>query len=113
MWRPPHAILYDPPFAKLYRTGSARRMLVLSPESSWYACGRSQTRGLMRRWLNLPLFCFALAAPGIAETCPSKIAITHTSIVEISTGTIKPDMTVLIEGNRITAVRPSKNEETL
>ena len=67
----------------------------------------------MRRWLNLPLFCFALAAPGIAETSPSKIAITHIGIVAVSTGTIKPDMTVLIEGNRITAVRRSKNKESL
>jgi imidazolonepropionase-like amidohydrolase len=67
----------------------------------------------MRRWLNLLLFCFALAAPGMAETYPSKIAIAHITIVDVSTGTIKPDMTVLIEGNRIAAVRPSKNKESL
>jgi imidazolonepropionase-like amidohydrolase len=67
----------------------------------------------MRWWLNLLLFCFALAAPGMAGTFPSKIAITHITIVDVSTGTIKPDMTILIEGNRIAAVRPSKNKESL
>jgi hypothetical protein len=67
----------------------------------------------MGRWLNLLLFSFALAAPGMAETSRSKIAITHITIVDVSTGTIKPDMTVLIEGSRITAVRPSKNKESL
>ena len=49
----------------------------------------------------------------MAETPPSKIAITHITIVDVSAGTIKPDRTVLIEGNRITAVRPSKNKESL
>ena len=67
----------------------------------------------MRRWSSLLLFCFALAAPGIAETSSSKIAITHITIVDVSSAKLKPDMTVLIEGDRVTGVRPSKNTERL
>ena len=67
----------------------------------------------MRRWSNLLSLCFALSALGTATAFPSQIAITHIAIIDVRAGTIKPDMTVLIEGDRITAVRPSKNKESL
>jgi imidazolonepropionase-like amidohydrolase len=90
----------------------ARRVWVLR-EPAWYACGRCQTRGLMRRWLNLLLLCFALSALRRAATSPSEIAITHITVIDVKAGTIKPNMTVLIQGDRITAVRPSENKESL
>ena len=67
----------------------------------------------MRRWLNLLLLCFARTAFGTAATSPSEIAITHITVIDVAAGTIKPDMTVLIQGDRITTVRPSKNRESL
>lgn len=67
----------------------------------------------MRQWLNLLLLCFALSALRTAAASASKIAIAHVAIIDVSAGTTKPDMTVLIEGNRITAIEPSKNNETL
>lgn len=67
----------------------------------------------MRRWSNLLLLCFALSVAGRVTTSPSQIAITDITIIDVSEGTIKPDMTVLVEGGRITAVRPSKNKESL
>lgn len=67
----------------------------------------------MRRWLNLLLLCFALSALASAATSPSGVAITHTNVVDVGAGTIKPDMTVIFQGNRITTVRPSKNNERL
>jgi imidazolonepropionase-like amidohydrolase len=35
------------------------------------------------------------------------------TVVDVKAGTIKPNVTVLIQGDRITAVRPSKNKENL
>jgi imidazolonepropionase-like amidohydrolase len=67
----------------------------------------------MARWLNLLLLCFALSALRTATTSSSQITITHITIIDISAGTIKPDMMVLIEGDRITAVRPSTNKESV
>ena len=67
----------------------------------------------MRRWVNLFCLCFVLNAPRAVAASPSKIAIIHVSVIEVRTGTIKPDMTVLIQGNRITDVRRSKNNESL
>ena len=67
----------------------------------------------MRRWLNLLLLCFALSPLRTAATSPSEIAITHITVIDVQAGTIKPNMTVLIRGDRITAVRPSKNKESL
>jgi imidazolonepropionase-like amidohydrolase len=67
----------------------------------------------MARWLNLLLLCFALSALGTATTSSSQITITHITIIDISAGTIKPDMMVLIEDDRITAVRPSTNKTSV
>lgn len=67
----------------------------------------------MRRWFNLFLLCLVLSALGAAPTFPSQIAITHITILDVSAGTIRPETTVLIEGDRITAVRPSKTKEVL
>lgn len=67
----------------------------------------------MGRWFNLLLLCFALSALQTAATSPSNIAITHVTVIDVSAGKIKPDMTILIAGDRITAVRPSKNNESL
>src|SRR6266446_6759296 len=67
----------------------------------------------MRRWANLFCLCFALTALRAVAASPSKIAIIHVSVIDIRAGTIKPDMTVLIQGDRITEVRPTKNNESL
>src|SRR5882724_1729277 len=67
----------------------------------------------MRRWVNLFCLCFALTALRAVAASPSKIAIIHVSVIDVRAGTIKPDMTVLIQGDRITEVRPSKNNESL
>lgn len=67
----------------------------------------------MRRWLNLLLLCFALSPLRTAATSRSEIAITHVTVIDVKTGTIEPNMTVLIHGDRITVVRPSKNKESL
>ena len=67
----------------------------------------------MRRWLNLLLLCFALSPLRTAATSPSEIEIIHITVIDVKAGTIKPNTTVLIQGDRITAVRPSKNKEGL
>src|SRR5258706_11813473 len=67
----------------------------------------------MRRWVNLFCLCFALTALRAVAASPSKIAMIHVSVIDVRAGTIKPDMTVLIQGDRITEVRPSKNNESL
>jgi len=67
----------------------------------------------VRQWLNVVLVCFALGPLRAGANVPSEIAITHVAVVDVKAGTIKPDMTVLIEGDRITAVRPSRNKESL
>jgi imidazolonepropionase-like amidohydrolase len=67
----------------------------------------------MRRWLNLLFLCVVLSAFRTAAAPASTIGITHITIIDVSAGTIKLDMTVLIQGDRITAVRPSKNKESL
>ena len=61
----------------------------------------------------LRLFCFALGAFGTATLASSQIAITHVAVIDVRAGTIKPDMTVLIEGDGIAAVRPSSDKESL
>lgn len=70
-------------------------------------------QGPMRRWVNLLCLCFALSALRAVAASPSEIAITHVSVIDVRAGTIKLDMTVLIQGDRITAVRPSKDNEGL
>jgi len=67
----------------------------------------------MKRWVNLFCLCFALTALRAVAASPSKIAIIHVSVIDVRAGTIKPDMTVLIQGDRITEVRPSKKNESL
>jgi len=67
----------------------------------------------MRRWVNLFCLCFALTALRAVAASPSKIAIIHVSVIDVRAGTIKPNLTVLIQGDRITEVRPSKNNESL
>jgi imidazolonepropionase-like amidohydrolase len=44
----------------------------------------------------------------INAATPTQIAITHVTIIDIHDGSAKPEMTVLISGNRIIAVAPSK-----
>src|SRR5260370_12934080 len=67
----------------------------------------------MRRWVNLFCLCFALTALRAVAASPSRIAIIHVSVIDVRAGTITPDMTALIQGDRITEVRPSKNNESL
>jgi imidazolonepropionase-like amidohydrolase len=42
-----------------------------------------------------------------------KIAITHVTVIDVRTGTNKKDMTVLIVGDRISAIRAGKEKEKL
>jgi len=67
----------------------------------------------MCRALGLFLSFFALGATLPAATSLSRIAIVHITVIDVRTGAIKPDMTVLIEGTRVTGIQPSKNEESL
>jgi len=63
--------------------------------------------------LNLVVLWLALGAVQGATGSPSKIAITHVTVIDVRTGTIKKDMTVLIVGDRISAVRAAKEKERL
>jgi imidazolonepropionase-like amidohydrolase len=67
----------------------------------------------MRRCLNLLLLCSALSPLRTATASLSEFAITHIAVIDVKAGTIKPNMTVLIQGDRITSVRPGKNKEVL
>ena len=69
------------------------------------------TRKQMSLRLNVILFWFALSAVQGAVGSQSKIAITHVSVIDVRAGTIKKDMTVLIVGGRISAVRTAKRNE--
>jgi imidazolonepropionase-like amidohydrolase len=63
--------------------------------------------------LNLLAFWFALSAVPAGAGPISKIAITHVTVIDVRTGTIKKDVTVLIAGDRITAVRAAAGKERL
>lgn len=54
------------------------------------------------------LFCL-LAAPPAWSNPSGPIAITHVTILDVRDGSTKADMTVLISGERISAVGPSKD----
>jgi len=64
------------------------------------------------KWrLILALFCFALGTLRAASASLPKIALTHVTIVDIRAGAIKPDMTVLVVGDRISSVRRNNSKE--
>ncbi len=63
--------------------------------------------------VNLVVLWFALSAVQGAAGSPSKIAITHVTVIDVRAGTIAQDMTVLIVGDRISAVRAAKEKERL
>ena len=63
--------------------------------------------------LNLVVLWLALSAVQGATGSPSKIAITHVTVIDVRAGTIEKDMTVLIVGDRISAVRAAEGEERL
>ena len=63
--------------------------------------------------VNLVVLWFALSAVQGAAGSPSKIAITHVTVIDVRAGTIRKDMTVLIVGDRISAVRAAKEKERL
>lgn len=67
----------------------------------------------MKRCLNVALLCVTLSTLRAAAASPPEIALLHISVIDVRTGTVKPDMTVLIAGDRITSVRPSKNKGML
>jgi imidazolonepropionase-like amidohydrolase len=56
----------------------------------------------------LALLLLNVAAFSVMGQSPNSIAITHVSIVNVVTGKIDPDQTILIDSNRITAVGPFK-----
>jgi len=53
------------------------------------------------------LVLFVLSAFQAGAATPPQIAITHVTIIDVQDGSAKPEMTVLISGNRITAVGSS------
>ena len=63
--------------------------------------------------LNLVVLWLELSAVQGATGPPSKIAITHVTVIDVRAGTVKKDMTVLIVGDRISAVRAAKEKERL
>ncbi len=63
--------------------------------------------------VNLVVLWFALSAVQGAAGSPSKIAITHVTVIDVRAGTIAQDMTVLIVGDRISAVRAATEKERL
>ena len=67
----------------------------------------------MRHWLNLLCLWFALSTLRTAAPSRSKIAITHITVIDVEAATVRPEMTVLLEGNRITAIQPAENKESL
>jgi imidazolonepropionase-like amidohydrolase len=67
----------------------------------------------MKCRLNLLMLCLSLVAFRAAATPPGRIAITHVGVIDVREGTVEADMTVLIEGTKITAILPSKSMESL
>jgi imidazolonepropionase-like amidohydrolase len=50
-----------------------------------------------------------LATSQLASQTPSQIAVTHITVIDVRDGSINADMTVLVLGNRIKAIGPSKD----
>jgi|SRR5271167_819832 imidazolonepropionase-like amidohydrolase len=50
-----------------------------------------------------------LATSHSASQTPSQIAVTHITVIDVRDGWINADMTVLVLGNRISAIGPSKD----
>lgn len=63
----------------------------------------------MRRCLVFMLFCSGLPLQ-TAFASESEIALIHISIIDVRSGTIHPDMTVFIVGDRIAVARSSSKE---
>jgi imidazolonepropionase-like amidohydrolase len=63
--------------------------------------------------VSLVVLWFAVSAVQGAAGSPSKIAITHVTVIDVRAGTIEKDMTVLIVGDRISAVRAAEGKERL
>jgi len=67
--------------------------------------------------LLLPLLLCPLVATETSSTKPMTLAITHVTVIDATGAPARPDMTVLINGNRITEIgksneiRPPKNAE--
>ncbi len=57
--------------------------------------------------LLLPLLLWPLVATETARTKSTTLAITHVTVIDVTGGPARPDMTVLINGNRITEVGKS------
>ena len=63
--------------------------------------------------LNLVVLWLALGATQEATGSLSKIAITHVSVIDVRAGATERGMTVLIVGDRISAVRAAERKERL
>jgi hypothetical protein len=61
----------------------------------------------MRRSLALHCAWFALACGTPAAAQPEPLALTRVTIVDVESGGLRPDQTVLVEGNRITWTGPA------
>lgn len=65
----------------------------------------------MKRFPTLPALCIAAAflfAPPSADAQSQDLALTHVTIVDVESGELRPDQTVLIRGNRIAWTGPAR-----
>jgi imidazolonepropionase-like amidohydrolase len=63
--------------------------------------------------VNLVVLWFAVSAVQGVAGSPSRIAITHVTVIDVRAGTLEKDTTVFIVGDRISAVRAAEGKETL
>ena len=60
----------------------------------------------------LPLvFAAALLRPAVPATPATTLAITHVTVIDTTGGPARPDMTVVVEGDRIARVAPAASEK--
>jgi imidazolonepropionase-like amidohydrolase len=58
---------------------------------------------------GLSLLVRGLSAQSVRRAGPTELAITHVTVIDVSSGVSNPDMTVEVAGNRIRAVRKSSH----
>jgi len=62
----------------------------------------------LRPHARVLLVLFILSALQVSRAAPPQIAITHVTVIDVRDGSAKPEMTVLVSGNRIAAVGASR-----
>lgn len=80
-------------------------------EDTWYPCTEIHTP--MKRGFDIALLCLALSSARADSAASPRIAVIHITIIDLPSATLKPDMTILTAGDRISVVRPSRDKEDL